>query len=356
MTKTPLIVVALLTVAVSSSRSGSLRAAGQQAPAPGAASAAPAAPRATLDKYCVTCHNDKLKTAGLMLDQIDVNNVGGRAETFEKVLLKLRAAQMPPSGAPRPPKETYAMMTSWLEKELDRASAQKPNPGRTAIHRLNRTEYQNVIRDLFGLEVDASLLPGDDAAYGFDNIADLLKVSPDLLDSYLTVANKVSRFAVGDKALSLGSASYNLSKYYTQVDRADEDLPLGSRGGAAIHHYAPYDGEYTIRIQVVGLSRPVPANVEVRVDDVLVATLPTTGRSNEAPMEQGAVETRVNLKAGPRVIGVSLRRDTLEAETRFPALYPWGNSAIFGTTTGAVLYMKIASVDVAGPFNPAGPG
>src|SRR5262249_26195983 len=181
----------------------------------------------------------------------------------------------PPAAAPRPDNATYDSVSTWLDTELDKAAAAHPNPGRVAVHRLNRTEYQNAIRDLLALEIDASsLLPGDDAAYGFDNIADLLKVSPDLLDSYLGAANKISRLAVGDKSLSLGSGAYVVSKFYRQTDRAADALPFGSRGGAAIRHYFPADGEYTIKIRVSGVSRSaIP--VQVWLDGLLVEALPT---------------------------------------------------------------------------------
>jgi mono/diheme cytochrome c family protein len=219
-------------------------AAGPQQPS-GAATPSASPQRALLNRYCVTCHNQKLKTAGLTLDTMDVTNVSAGAEVWEKVVRKLRASAMPPVGRPRPDQATYDGFASWLETELDRAAAAKPNPGRTAtFHRLNRTEYQNAVRDLLAVEIDAaSLLPGDDAAFGFDNIGELLSVSPDLLDAYLSAASKISRLAIGDPAMALGSASYSLSKYLLQSDRMSEDLPFGSRGGVAMRHYFPYDGE-----------------------------------------------------------------------------------------------------------------
>ena len=291
-----------------------------------------------------------------MLDRMDVTRISGEPETWEKVVRKLRAGSMPPANSPRPDKATYGSVASWLETELDQAAAVHPNPGRTAVHRLNRTEYQNVIRDLLTLDVDvSSLLPGDDAAFGFDNIAELLKVSPDLLDGYLAAANKISRLAVGDQALSLGSASYNVSKFYLQNDRASEDLPFGSRGGAAVHHYFPYDGEYVVRIGVGGVANP-PAAIEVRVDGIRAAVLPTTGRGDTDSADKGAVEARIPVKAGQRIVGVSLTKQTLEPENRYPQFYPWGNSSVFATNTGGNAYLKIEMVDISGPFHPVGPG
>jgi mono/diheme cytochrome c family protein len=325
----------------------------------GAVGGAPAAqtPREVFTRYCVTCHNTRLKTAGLMLDSLDTTNVGQAAETWEKVLRKLRASAMPPVGSPRPDRPTYAAVASWLEVELDRAALAHPNPGRTAVyHRLNRTEYQNAVRDVLGLDLDmATLLPGDDAAYGFDNIGEMLTVSPDLIDGYLSAANKISRLAVGDTALPLGSATYPVSKYLLQNDRMSEHLPFGSRGGAAVRHYFPADGDYAVKIRFQGISRP-PQPVDIRVDGARVATLLTSGRDFEDTADKGAVEARVPIKAGPRVVGVSFLKPILPSETRYPLYYPWGNSATFATNVGSVRYLSVETVDIVGPFDPQGRG
>ncbi|MGE3509351.1 MAG: DUF1592 domain-containing protein [Vicinamibacterales bacterium] len=333
------------------------------------ASSAPAAAghqQELLKRYCYTCHNNRLKTAELSLETIDPANVGRDAPVWEKVLKKLRSGAMPPVGRPRPDGAAYAAFSSWLEGELDSTAKAHPQPGRTAtFHRLNRLEYQNAVRDILGLEIDASsLLPGDDAAFGFDNIGEMLTVSPDLLDRYLSAANKVSRLAVGDRSQQLGSATYPISQYLLQTERMSEDLPFGSRGGAAIQHYFPADGEYLFKIRFAGNS-PVgassfreraPQTVELRIDGARAAQLTTTGRDFEEPADVGAVETRVAVKAGPHVIGVSFPRRTVMAETRFPQLFPWGNSAAFGTNTGSVRYLNVAGVEVGGPHNPQGLG
>src|SRR5713101_5146905 len=151
--------------------------------------------RAVLDQYCVTCHNEKLRTAGLALDKVDLAQVVSSAGVWEKVIRKVRAGAMPPSGRPRPEKATLDGLASWLEDEIDHAAALKPDPGPAEVfHRLNRTEYHNVIRDLLDVDVDvASLLPGDDLSYGFDNIAGILKISPTLLERYMTAARQISR-------------------------------------------------------------------------------------------------------------------------------------------------------------------
>ena len=313
--------------------------------------------RALLNQYCFSCHNQRLKTAGLTLDTLDVENIGAHAETWEKVVRKLRASAMPPVGLPRPEKSGYDGLISWLEGELDTAAAAAPNPGKApTFHRLNRTEYQNAVRDLLALEIDAaSLLPADDAAFGFDNIGEALTVSPDLLDSYLSAANKISRLAVGDSRLE--SKTYGLSKYHLQDHQMNEDLPFGSRGGLAVRHYFPYDGEYVIKVRVDGgRGGPQADTVEIRIDGARVAALTTGGRGAEDPEELGAVETRVRIKAGLRVVGASFPRAILPAETRFPQFYPWGHSAVFNTTTGAARYVKVFNVVVTGPYVPAGPG
>ena len=172
-------------------------AAGGPAPAAGIESSA-STYRAVLDRYCVTCHNTSLRTAHLTLDTVDIHDLGADAPVWEKVVRKLRTREMPPPRRPRPAPETYEAFASWLEGGLDRAAAARPNPGRPALHRLNRVEYTNAIRDLLAVEVDArSLLPSDDMAFGFDNIADALAFSPGLLERYLLAARKVSR--LGDR-------------------------------------------------------------------------------------------------------------------------------------------------------------
>ncbi len=169
-----------------------------QAPPPAAGVPQRSSHRQVLDRYCVTCHNQKLKTAGLLLDEADVTNPGGGAELWEKVARKLRTGTMPPPSMPQPPVEDRRALLSWLESSLDQAAAAKPNPGRTeTLRRLNRTEYQNAIRDLLALDVDvAALLPADDSGHGFDNVT-VGDLSPALLDRYVSAAQKISRLAIG---------------------------------------------------------------------------------------------------------------------------------------------------------------
>src|SRR4051812_11686770 len=202
-------------------------------------------PQELLNTYCITCHNERAKTGGLALDKLDIQHVGENAETWEKVVRKLRSGMMPPSGARRPDRATLDGFVTSLESALDRAAAAKPNPGTTALHRMNRTEYGNAVRDMIGLEIDTSLLfPGDDSTDGFDNIADVLGVSPALLERYMSAAAKISSIAVGDPSIAASTATYRVRGDLSQTDHI-EGLPLGTRGGMLIGHNFPLDAEYT---------------------------------------------------------------------------------------------------------------
>ena len=216
-------------------------------PAAGTPTPVPAEHRALLDRYCVTCHNDRLQTGGLSLEADGFRHVGRDTEAWERVIRKLRSRTMPPAGRPRPQPARYVSFAAWLEATIDGAAAADPRPGRPTARRLNRTEYANAIRDLLGLEIDArALLPADARAYGFDNNADLLPMSTALLERYLTAAARISRLAVGDPALRPSVTTYNVSRLRLQDARAGPDLPFGSRGGAVVRHYFPLDAEYVV--------------------------------------------------------------------------------------------------------------
>src|SRR5690242_19659504 len=205
-----------------------------------------ASERAILDQYCVTCHNKKLQTAGLLLDQLDPASMQDHAETWEKVVRKLRAGMMPPSGMPRPAAPGMESMVSFMEKELDRTAT--PNLIPPGMHRLNRTEYTNAIRDVLALEVDATkFLPPDDSTRGFDNIAGALTVSPALLEAYVSAAGKISRLAIGDVS-GPAEAVYDVPPDTAQNYHI-EGLPFGTRGGMLIKHQFPADGEYAFTVR-----------------------------------------------------------------------------------------------------------
>ena len=303
----------------------------------------PAAPtRALLDKYCVTCHNERLKTAGLALDRLDPDRVEGAAEVWEKVARKLRTHEMPPPGRPRPDLATYAAATASLETSLDRASAANPNPGRVGVHRLNRTEYTNAIRDLFGLTIDGrSLLPEDEPdRQGFDNIASVLSVSPALLERYLTAASAVSRLAVGDSAIAPVVDTFKVSPKLVQDERTSDLLPFGSRGGTAIRYNFPVDGEYTIKVvlkrqlydYLIGMGEP--HQIDIRLDGTLLRRFSVGGEAKGMPAPEtfagntqgddewekymhtadAGLEVRVPVKAGTREVGASFVRNHWEPE------------------------------------------
>jgi hypothetical protein len=207
---------------------------------------APAAQQAVIGKYCITCHSAKLRTGGLSLQDADLNNVPAAAETWEKVIRKLRTGSMPPQGLPRPDSATVNALASYLETSLDQAAAAKPNPGHAAMHRLNRAEYANAIRDVLALDVDATaLLPPDDESSGFDNIADVLRMSPSLMERYLSASWNISRQAVGNMNIAPETATYRVRPDLSQ-DQHIEGLPLGTRGGILVRHYFPLDAEYVI--------------------------------------------------------------------------------------------------------------
>ena len=337
--------------------------------APAAASApAPSQQRALIDKYCVGCHNDRAKTGNLTLQGLNVNHVAENAATWEKVVRKLRSGSMPPPAMPRPDPETANGLVSYLETSLDKASAAAPNPGGSAIHRLNRAEYTNAIRDLLSLELDGrALLPSDEASYGFDNIADVLSVSPALLERYLSAAQKISRLAVGDPTLHV-SETYKTSYVRPQDDRMSEDLPFGTRGGLAARHYFPLDGEYLIKIRlqrgyglfIRGIQEENTIDLRVDGERVKRITLAAKKRKPGDPNDDVEktighdVEARVPVKAGMRVVGaVFVEKRPWVREGLDPAHLPAND---IGFTADRTEQMGIETLEVDGPYNATGPG
>jgi hypothetical protein len=241
---------------------------------------------ATLNKYCVTCHNDARRTGGLSLERADFTQVPKRAETWEKVIRKLRVGMMPPPGMPKPPREQIDALTAHVETLLDRAAIESPHPGRTAMHRLNRAEYANAIRDLLALDIDgAALLPPDDESSGFDNIADVLTISPSLMERYLSASWNISRQAVGNVSIAPGTAVYRVRPDLSQ-DQHVEGLPPGTRGGILVKHTFPVDGEYTIKLRLwrntFDLMRGMedPHDIEIAMDGQRL-TLVTAGGKDQ---------------------------------------------------------------------------
>ena len=275
------------------------------------------APRALLDQYCVTCHNQKLKTAGLALDQMDPSNPAQNTEAWEKVVRKLRAGVMPPQGMPRPNPSSYEALTVSLETALDRAAATKPKLPAPGVHRMNRTEYANAIREILGLDIDPAVyLPADDTSYGFDNVVSGLQMSPALVEGYVTAASKVSRLALG-RDTAPGRKIYYAREDYSQEEHV-EGLPFGTRGGILAHHYFPADGEYVIswvpiRNTVGTLYGGDSENeqVELTLDGERVKLyqvgkdIPLT-----ANVQADKNEVRVSVKGGRHAVGVAFIANT----------------------------------------------
>jgi mono/diheme cytochrome c family protein len=320
--------------------------------------------RELVSKYCVTCHNERLKTANLLLDKADADQVANSADTWERVIVQLRGRSMPPVNMPRPDNATYESVATWLETELDRAATARPNPGRPAsLHRLNRTEYANAVRDLLGVEIDpTSMLPPDAQAYGFDTNADALGVEPALLDRYLTAAAKIARVAVGDPTIPPAFARYTAVKgnsneqtWLWQTERLDESFSLGSRGGIAARHYFPVDGDYVFKVRLLrtygggikGLH--IPTTIDVRVDGARVGRFTIGGVAGEAREDaDDALQVRAALTAGlHQVLATIVKTEDTRAEGLGPARIPIWNRE--GDVLSAEL--SISSLLIGGPYN-----
>ncbi|HYR85658.1 MAG TPA: DUF1592 domain-containing protein [Terriglobia bacterium] len=252
----------------------------------------PPEPAAVLNTYCISCHGDRTRSGGLSLERADLGDIPKGAETWEKVIRKIRAGMMPPPNAPRPPQEQLAALAGYLETSLDRAAVARPRPGRTAMHRLNRAEYANAIRDLLALDVDvAALLPPDDESSGFDNIADVLTVSPSLMERYLSASWNISRMAVGNPNIAPATSVYRVRPDLSQ-DQHIDGLPPGTRGGILVKHNFPLDGEYNIKVRLwrntFDLMRGMedPHDIEVAMDGVRLKLVTAGGREDFLKMAE----------------------------------------------------------------------
>jgi len=329
---------------------------------------ASAVQRATIDKYCVTCHNQRTKTGGLTLDGVDLADLPAHPDVWEKVIRKVRAGMMPPAGMPRPDAPAQQALVSWLETTLDEAARVSPNPGRPLAHRLNRAEYENAVRDLLDVDVDASsMLPPDDSSGGFDNNADVLGVSPVLLESYLTAAERTSALAIGDPATPPIGEVFRVRQDQSQ-DRHVEGLPLGTVGGLLIRRTLPLDGEYQFQVKLfrtnLGTMRGLeyPHQLEIAVDGVRVHLASFGGdkeiaASSENPTTtgdevDGRFTVRVPLKAGPHQITVAFLEKTGALNTRRLQSYVRSSA----DTIDFSGYPHIDEILFTGPFKPTGPG
>jgi mono/diheme cytochrome c family protein len=337
--------------------------------------------RSILDQYCVSCHSQRVRTAGLALDNLDLTSVAANAETWEHVIAKLRAGSMPPPGRPRPEVATYRALASWFEREIDRASITVPNPGRiNAVHRLNRTQYRNAIRDLFALDFDVQgLLPGDETADGsFDNFADVLTISTAHLERYLSVARQVTRRAIALPPASPTVETFVIPLHVVQDDRQSEDLPFGSRGGIAIRYHFPATGEYLLKVRlrrqyqdyIMGMGWP--QQLELRLDGTLLKRFTVGGGAQGRPAaasyagdgEPGfagdpewehymqvtgdaGLELRTEIEAGPHVVAATFVRELWEPEG-LPQ--PQQRGRVLTNDELYMDYASVGSVQIGGPY------
>ncbi|MBV9400954.1 MAG: DUF1592 domain-containing protein [Bryobacterales bacterium] len=343
--------------------------------------------RALLARYCFTCHNEKLKTGGLELDKLDLQQIGASAETWEKVVRKVRAGMMPPAGASRPDRSSLDGLAAALETVLDRAANVNPNPGRAPLHRMNRAEYANAIRDLLAIDVDpATLLPADDSSNGFDNIADVLGVSPALLERYVSAAAKISRLAAGDTGIGPLATTYTVKGDLSQTSTLD-GLPPGTRGGTVIRHNFPLDGEYLIKLSLTKLSfgqvfgqsaqgqeLEVTLNGErvklYELEDVpyfFMRDSPGVPAPKPPPSDPLAervkmtpnikLEFRMPVKAGPQTITVAfLEKSYAAVEDLVHRPVNSTNDPNIGMQYGYTAAPHLARIDITGPYNVKGPG
>jgi mono/diheme cytochrome c family protein len=349
-------------------------------PATAGAARAPMA-KATIQQYCLVCHNANLKTAGILLDTENIDRIAENPDLWEKVARKFRTAEMPPSGRPRPDPGTYRAVTVELESALDAAAVNRPNPGRVPVHRLNRAEYTNVIRDLLDLRIDGkALLAADDSDQdGFDNVASILTVSQVLLENYLSAAHTISALAVGDPTLPPSVETYKYSKLLVQDDLMSEELPFGSQGGGVIRHNFPLDGEYTIKVllrrqfydYIMGMGEP--HQIDIRLDGVRTKrftvggeakgmTMPESFAGNtQGPPEfevymhtaDAGLEVRIPVKAGEHEVGVSFAKRLWEPEG---VLQP--RQIGFARTTNENYRgnPSVEFVKIGGPYGTTSPG
>jgi hypothetical protein len=339
-------------------------AAGPQAPP------APVSPssRAVLDQYCVSCHNQRLKTGQLSLEGLDVTRPGAQPELWEKVVRKLQARAMPPQGARRPDEATYQRLQAALEGGLDSEAAAHPNPGAPVLHRLNRSEYANAVHDLLDLDVDVtSLLPPDDSAYGFDNISDVLGVSPSLQEKYVSAAMKIAAIAVGNPDITAGSDTFRIRQDLSQ-DQHIDGLPLGTIGGTSVRYTFPLTGDYVFQAKLYRTNLNIvrgleyPHDVEIAIDGKRVYLATIGGREDleslfDKPTDTGdAVDARLRVRvpvtAGPHDVTVAFVEDAPVAEP--VRLQPFLRSSIDNFDWAGRPHMQ--TFTITGPFNATGPG
>jgi len=318
---------------------------------------------ATWKVYCDSCHTGPKARAGVNLQTLDLASLDKNGKVWEKVLAKLRDHTMPPPGSPMPDEATFQSLIKSITAERDRMADVRPNPGRPTLHRLNRAEYGNAVRDLLALDVDVSeLLPPDDSGYGFDNIGDVLTVSPGLLERYLLAAGKISRQAVGDIKIPVSYQTYSIHHGLKQNDRMGDDMPVGSRGGTTVQHRFPVDGEYEILVElqrgraqeIIGTGRE--RKLDLRVDDQSQQMFTIAARGRRADINTGVgqeaqagagYKIRIPVKAGTHTIAADFQKDTVLPE-----------GIIFRERFDNIQshFEGVGAISVTGPYNVQGPG
>jgi mono/diheme cytochrome c family protein len=315
--------------------------------------------QAVIQQYCVACHSGPTPFARLNLENFDLANFEENGVVWEKLVRKLRMRAMPPAGMPRPNEATYDAMVKYMEDGRDRLAETKPNPGRPTLHRLNRTEYANAVRDLLAVDVDVTeLLPADDIGYGFDNIGDVLQVSPFLMERYLGAARKISRIAVGDPNMPVTYQTYNVHHGLVQYDRLNESSPVGSRGGTVVRHLFPVDGEYEISVtlqrsrddEYLGFERE--RKLDLRLDDQRLQLFTLAASDKKIILGSGTppdanLKARIPVEAGTHQIGATFLKDSILKE---------GIIERVRDDNVQTYFEGVATVNVAGPFNVKGPG
>ena len=338
---------------------------------------APGSPpfQSTVNGYCVACHNDAARTAGLSLQHVDLNNVTAEAEIWEKVLRKLKVRTMPPAGIPRPDPATYDAFARYLETALDNHASARPHPGRPAIRRINRTEYINAVRDLLAVEInDDTILPADDTMFGFDNIGEVLTLSPLLAEQYISAARKVRRRALGEPEMQPVFDIYTVSGYLMQTEWMGDAMPFGSRGGVSVNHHFPMDGEYVVQVRLHRNSREYIRGLteshqfDIRLDGERIkkitiggekhgksAGIFSSGTSGDVEQEHyertadEALQARFSAKAGTRKLTVTFLDESTIAEE---PLYPRHTLYDYAQYKGGV--PAVHTVAVGGPYNARG--
>jgi Protein of unknown function (DUF1592)/Protein of unknown function (DUF1588)/Protein of unknown function (DUF1585)/Protein of unknown function (DUF1587)/Protein of unknown function (DUF1595)/Planctomycete cytochrome C len=323
-----------------------------------------------VNKYCVTCHNERAKTGGIVLEKMDVDHPAANAELWEKAIRKLRAGLMPPSGAPRPDRVVLDQFRATLETAIDQAAASKPTPGATALHRLNRTEYANAVRDLIAVDVDvATVLPADDSSEGLDNIADVLGTSPALIERYVSAGAKISRLAVGDTDISPLSTTYKVRGDLSQ-DKHIPGLPTGTRGGVVIRHNFPLDGEYLFKFSLLkvnfgpqygGAAKGEQLEMNVNGERVALIELRSVSYYYIRGGAQGGpatpLELRLPIKAGPQTITVTfINKTAAGVDDLFQRFDATTADLQTGVQYGYTTFPHLSGVEILGPYNITAPG